>query len=271
MTFVLWEITRSHKPGTNNLRNSTGGHHSYHHRSRHGYGLSSNGTPISLDHVGSDGTRGSSASASDADGASATVAGSLLTAAGLSDWATYADSSSASANATLTSVASGLDEFTGWFDHYSQKYLGTVAGIDGVLGGEDGDVAEYDGASSSAVMMGAVTGAMGRLMHHPRPSMLAEYEPEFGSDDTPSSQLEELPRELAELDLASVEVFSSGGAGMLGMRSEDQGGGFDAMRERQRGETEVAGGGGGGGDVDQEEEEKRSTTTIRITSITTRG
>ena len=110
MTFVLWEITRSHKPGTNNLRNSTGGHHSYHHRSRHGYGLSSNGTPISLDHVGSDGTRGSGASASDA---SATVAGSLLTAAGLSDWATYADSSSASANATLTSVASGLDEFTG--------------------------------------------------------------------------------------------------------------------------------------------------------------
>ena len=125
-----------------------------------------------------------------------------------------------------------------------------------MLGGEDGDVAEYDGASSSVVMMGAVTGAMGRLMHHPRPSMLAEYEPEFGSDDTPSSQLEELPRELAELDLASVEVFSSGGAGMLGMRSEDQGGGFDAIGSDGRRRREEEGGRGrrsrGGGEEEHD-------------------
>ena len=131
-------------------------------------------------------------------------------------------------------------------------------------------MAKYDGASTSAVMMGAVTGAMGRSMHHPCPSMLAEYDPEFGSDDAPSSQHEELPREVAELDLASVEGFLSGGAGMLGMRTEDRGGdsmpcGSDGGARRRRREEE------GGGDVDQEEEEKRSTTTIRITSITTRG
>ena len=105
-------------------------------------------------------------------------------------------------------------------------------------------MAEYDGASSSAVMMGAVTGAMGRLMHHPRPSMLAEYEPEFGSDDTPSSQLEELPRELGSCERGG---FFERGRGDAWDEDRGSGGGFDAMRERRRGETEAAGGGGGEG------------------------
>lgn len=85
---------------------------------------------------------------------------------------------------------------------------------------------------------------MNNLMHpHPRgvrPDMLCEYEPEFGPDDAPAGQLAELPPELGELDLASVEEFLKGGGGMLGMRFEDRGGGFRAARERRRNDDEAA-------------------------------
>ena len=37
--------------------------------------------------------------------------------------------------------------------------------------------------------------------------VVEEYKPEFGMEDVPQLQLEELPRELSELDLASVEGF----------------------------------------------------------------
>mmetsp|Transcript_24863 Transcript_24863/g.45769 ORF Transcript_24863/g.45769 Transcript_24863/m.45769 type:complete len:82 (+) Transcript_24863:62-307(+) len=59
--------------------------------------------------------------------------------------------------------------------------------------------------------------------HHP--SMLLEYKPEFGSEDEPQSQLEELPRELSELDLGSIEGFLRA-SGMMGMRFENRIGGF---------------------------------------------
>ena len=52
--------------------------------------------------------------------------------------------------------------------------------------------------------------------------VVEEYEPEFGMEDVP---------QLSELDLASVEGFLRA-SGMLGMRFEDRGGGFGAMRER---------------------------------------
>ena len=43
---------------------------------------------------------------------------------------------------------------------------------------------------------------------HPPPSMVVEEsEPEFGMEDVLQFQLEELPRELSELDLACVEGF----------------------------------------------------------------
>ena len=43
---------------------------------------------------------------------------------------------------------------------------------------------------------------------HPSPSMVVEeYKPEFGMEDVPQSQLEELPQEWSELDLVSVEGF----------------------------------------------------------------
>ena len=82
-------------------------------------------------------------------------------------------------------------------------------------------------------MMNNYLGSRGSSYYpHPPPSMVVEeYEPEFGMEDVPQSQLEELPPELSELDLASVEGFLRA-SGMLGMRFEDRGGGFGAMRER---------------------------------------
>ena len=41
--------------------------------------------------------------------------------------------------------------------------------------------------------------------------VVEEFEPEFGMEDVPQSQLEELPRELSELDLVSVEGFLRAG------------------------------------------------------------
>lgn len=208
--------------------------YSYHTRSRHrsGGGLSSHGTPISLDHVGSDGTRGVVSTTNGGIGGES-IAASLLSAAGMTEWAGYANSSSASAAAALNTMAGTLDDFTGWFDHYSRKYLGTVPGIDGGpfmgVGGEGGD---YDGDD---IMIGGVAGGIvGGLgvgsTHHP---IWEEFEPEFGPDDVPELQLEELPSDIAELDLASVERFLKS-SGMLGMRFEDRGGGFRAMRERSK-------------------------------------
>lgn len=194
---------------------TTSQHHKRGTSSRHG-GLSSHGTPISLDHVGSDGTRGSGD----------TYAASILAAAGLPEWAGYANTTSASASATMGSVANSLDEFTGWFDHYSRKYLGTVPGIDGAssLLGEGED---YGGDGSGIV------GNMGLRRSGSSTIIWEEYEPEFGPDDIPELQLEELPGEIAELDLGSVERFLRE-CGILGMRFEDRGGGFHAMRNKAK-------------------------------------
>ncbi|KAL7497030.1 hypothetical protein ACHAWT_005179 [Skeletonema menzelii] len=195
---------------------------SYHSRSRHrSGGLSSHGTPISLDHVGSDGTRGSTTNGIGGE----SYAASLFSAAGMTEWAGFANSSSAQASAALNTMAGSLDDFTGWFDHYSRKYLGTVPGIDGgpLMGGEGGD----DGDD----MLGA-GGIVGGLGVGSTP-IWEEFEPEFGPDDVPELQLEELPSDIAELDLVSVERFLKS-SGMLGMRFEDRGGGFKAMRERSK-------------------------------------
>ena len=66
-----------------------------------------------------------------------------------------------SANATLSTVAAQLDEFT-----------------------------------LSSMMMNIYLGSRGSSYYpHPPPSMVVEeYEPEFGMEDVPQSQLEELPR-----------------------------------------------------------------------------
>jgi len=195
---------------------------SYHSRSRHrSGGLSSHGTPISLDHVGSDGTRGSTTNGVGGE----SYAASIFSAAGMTELAGYANSSSAQASAALNTMAGSLDDFTGWFDHYSRKYLGTVPGIDGgpLMGGEGGD----DGDD----MIGA-GGIVGGLRVGSTP-IWEEFEPEFGPDDVPELQLEELPSDIAELDLVSVERFLKS-SGMLGMRFEDRGGGFKAMRERSK-------------------------------------
>ena len=196
---------------------------SSHARRSSRHGLSSHGTPISLDHVGSDGTRSGAISAT----SDSTYAASLLNAAGLNEWAGYANSTSNQANATLNSMAAGLDEFTGWMDHYSRKYLGTVSGIDSgsIMGEDEGD-------------SGGIVGSMGvnSTLLNPQ-SLLEEYEPEFGPDDLPESQLEELPNDLANLDLGSVDNFMKS-CGRLGMRFEDRGGGFQAMRNRRKNEAE---------------------------------
>jgi len=197
---------------------------SYHSRSRHGgrsrHGLSSHGTPISLDHVGSDGTRGVGPGGD-------TYAASFLAAAGLPEWAGYANTTSASATATLSNMATSLDEFTGWFDHYSRKYLGTVPGIDGgsLLGEGDIDGNEIGGAGGIVGGIGVGSGMSS--------AMWEEYEPEFGPDDVPELQLEELPSDIANPDLGSVERFLRV-CGMLGMRFEDRGGGFHAMRNKRQ-------------------------------------
>lgn len=202
------------------------------HNHHHGLRLSSHGTPISLDHVSSDGDQ--------YHGGDNSMAASILHAAGLTDLAGYANASSIAANATLSSMANSVDEFTSWFDHYSRKYLGTVAGIDGPGGG----AASGTGSVMSSVLGGGMGGADnedgidhngsggGGIFHHPNSSsMLAllEYEPEFGPDDIPTSQLETMPVELSNLDLSTVENYLKQ-SGMLGMRFEDRGGGFMAMR-----------------------------------------
>jgi hypothetical protein len=199
---------------------------SHHNRSRHrnnSGGLSSHGTPISLDHVGSDGTRGSTANGITGD----SYAASLLSAAGMTELAGYANASSASAQSALNTMAGSLDEFTGWFDHYSRKYLGTVPGIDGgpLMGGEGGG-----GGDDGDDKLGGIVGGLGIGSTMP---IWEEFEPEFGPDDIPELQLEELPSDISELDLGSVEQYLKL-SGMLGMRFEDRGGGFKAMRERSR-------------------------------------
>ncbi len=201
-------------------------HHNYsNNRSRHrnnSGGLSSHGTPISLDHVGSDGTRGSSINGITGD----SYAASLLSAAGMTELAGYANASSASAQSALNTMAGSLDEFTGWFDHYSRKYLGTVPGIDGgpLMGGEGG------GGDDGDDKLGGIVSGLGIGSTMP---IWEEFEPEFGPDDIPELQLEELPSDISELDLVSVEQYLKL-SGMLGMRFEDRGGGFKAMRERSR-------------------------------------
>ena len=196
---------------------------SYHSRSRHrSGGLSSHGTPISLDHVGSDGTRGSTTNGIGGE----TYAASIFSAAGMTELAGYANSSSASASAALNTMAGSLDDFTGWFDHYSRKYLGTVPGIDGgpLMGGEGGGDDGDDMIGAGGFVSGLGVGST---------PIWEEFEPEFGPDDVPELQLEELPSDIAELDLVSVERFLKS-SGMLGMRFEDRGGGFKAMRERSK-------------------------------------
>ena len=212
--------------------------------SRHNHhGLSSHGTPISLDHVSSDGDQYNSYSDN-------SMAASILHAAGLTDLAGYANASSVAANATLSSVANTVDEFTSWFDHYSRKYLGTVAGIDASLSGV-GDAGGVGAGVASVIGLGGAAGAaddegggidhtnggvMGAFHHRQNSSsalLLLEYEPEFGPDDIPSSQLEALPMELSTLDLSSVENHLKQ-SGMLGMRFEDRGGGFMAMRKGRK-------------------------------------
>lgn len=208
-------------------------HNNAYRTSRHG-GLSSHGTPISLDHVGSDGTTSSS-------GAMAAIAddsavGSVLAAAGMS---------AASATVALNSVASQLDEFTGWFDHYSRKYLGTIDSnhpvlgeyIDNVHNDADGDAGGVVGggmAGPASVLNSYLNASNMRFTSNGtngqvHPSMIVEYEPDL--DEELTSQLEELPVELTALDLSSVEGYLKT-SGMLGMRFEDRGGGFKAMRER---------------------------------------
>ena len=77
--------------------------------------LSSHGMSILLDYVGSDGTRGSSDTNIAGDNA---VAGLLLNTAGLTGYAPTLVVFYASINAMLNNVASSLDKFTGWFNHY---------------------------------------------------------------------------------------------------------------------------------------------------------
>ncbi|KAL7547505.1 hypothetical protein ACHAWF_010793 [Thalassiosira exigua] len=217
-----YNIYASGRGSASSPSHSSHSHHYSYHRSRHG-GLSSHGTPISLDHVGSDG--GSSGLSGGDEG----YASALLRAAGVSA------ESTAAADAALASVAGGLDDLAGWFDRYSRRYLGTVAGIDappvgGMAAlGEDGIGPDgTEGGLLAGGLLGAAgVGEGGRALS----GSLAEYEPEMGEDELPSSQLEEMPRELAELDLGSVEGHL-GECGMLGMRFEDRGGGFKASRER---------------------------------------
>jgi len=219
---------------------------SAHNKSYSQRGLSSHGNPISLDHVGSDGTQ--SGSSSDVNDTS-TVAG-MLNAAGLSEWAAYANTSS-------NQVASSVDNVTGWFDHYSRKYLGTVAGIDSgsigmsILGTADEDISDGDAAGG-----GGMVGAIQRSNSGVHPSMIMEYEPE---EEEPTSQLEELPPELQNLDLASVDKLMQS-CGQLGMRFEDRGGGFTAMRERSKRRKEKL---LQGDNKDEEEEERKNMATIK--------
>lgn len=160
--------------------------------------------------------------------------------AAMSDWAI------SQVNASSVAVATGLDEFTGWFDHYSRKYLGTVPGIDGgvanpmslILGGggvgNGGDDNPYYDAGGEYGSGGSDGGGGGRMSDSSM-MMLLEYEPQFGPEDVPSTQLEPeaLPRELTTLDLASVQDHLQR-CGAYSMRFEDRGGGFAAMRERRK-------------------------------------
>lgn len=153
----------------------------------------------------------------------------------MSDWARY------QVNASSVAVASGIDEFTGWFDHYSRKYLGTVPGIDGgvanpmamMLGGGSSREDDFDtGQDGGGCDYYGYVGGGGRLSHLSM-MMLLEYEPEFGPEDVPYTQLEALPSELMKLDLASVQDHLQRCAA-CSMRFEDRCGGFSAMRERSK-------------------------------------
>ena len=106
-----------------------------------------------------------------------------------------------STNATLSTVAAQLDEFTGWFDHYSRKYLGAIDSSHPILreyysNHRDLCAEGKGGGLLSSMMMNNYLGSRGSSYYpHPPPYMVVEeYEPEFGMEDVPQSQLEELPR-----------------------------------------------------------------------------
>jgi vacuolar protein sorting-associated protein 54 len=186
----------------------TSSHSSHRRPSRHGSGHNNS---ISNDHIGSSPTE--------------SYATSLLNAAGMQDLASYASYAESTTSVAMESMTKNLDDITGWFDHYSRKYLGTLPGIDGALDNEaDGN----DG------------GLVSNLRRGRDQVIWEEYEPEFGPEDVPELQREELPMEIEELDLGSVEEYLRR-CGMLGMRFEDRGGGFRVMRERmerrRRGES----------------------------------
>ncbi|KAL7490244.1 hypothetical protein ACHAW6_015999 [Cyclotella cf. meneghiniana] len=184
--------------------------HSGHRRSsRHGLSGHSGHSAISADHMGSDTVSNES------------YASSILAAAGMTDLALYTRYAESSTQSAMDSMASSLDEFTGWFDHYSRKYLGTMPGIDG---GSLLDGNEEDGG-------GGIVGGLRR--GNSTPVIWEEYEPEFGPEDVPELQRERLPEEIEGLDLGSVEEYLRR-CGMLGMRFEDRGGGFHVMREKMQ-------------------------------------
>eukprot|EP00804_Cyclotella_cryptica_P006867 CCRYP_010965-RA/>CCRYP_010965-RA protein AED:0.07 eAED:0.07 QI:0/0/0/1/1/1/4/0/1501 len=215
--------------------------HSGHRRpSRHGLSGHSGHSAISSDHMGSDTTVNES------------YASSLLAAAGMTDLALYTRYAESSTQSAMDSMASGLDEFTGWFDHYSRKYLGTMPGIDGgsLLDGND----EENGS-------GGIVGGL-REFH---PVIWEEYEPEFGPEDVPELQRERLPEEIEGLDLGSVEEYLRR-CGMLGMRFEDRGGGFRLLREKMKKRNENR-----GQMVDDESgmESTMATTAALATTTTT--
>ena len=174
---------------------------SHHHNSSHS---------ISHDHVSSNQSNNSSSGYT----TTSSYASSLLQAAGI-DTSRY--------ESTAETITSSLDEFTGWFDWNSRRYLGTLPGLDG----EDTE----DGTGG-----GGIGGESGLLFHHHRRNSIIiweEYEPEFGPEDVPELQRDSLPEEIESLDLTNVEEYLRR-CGMLGMRFEDRGGGFLCGRERLR-------------------------------------
>ena len=98
-----------------------------------------------------------------------------------------------------------------------------------------------------------------------------DYTPEFGPDDIPELQLEELPNEIINLDLGSVEEYLRQ-CGMLGMRFEDRGGGFMGMRDnlKQR-RLRLRGEGGDGTMFNEEDTATTTAVTTALTMINLRG
>jgi hypothetical protein len=196
--------------GYNSSAHNTSSHSSHRRPSRHNG--SGHNTSISNDHLGSSSTE--------------SYAASLLNAAGMQDLASYASYAESTTSVAVESMTKNLDEITGWFDHYSRKYLGTLPGIDGSLENE-ADENDHGGLVSN-------------LRRGREQVIWEEYEPEFGPENVPELQREELPLEIEDLDLTSVEEYLRR-CGMLGMRFEDRGGGFRVMRERmerrRRGES----------------------------------